>query len=189
MAQQLPLIVGFGGINAAGRASSHHAYRRIILDKLTQPERTETLLSLATLMGLTEFDNGLYRNQAGESVSADALIEDIQQQIIDNTLIRRIQPDCFDVEKVLFNKPASMSNEAGQFNFQLRKRQLPQTIPDNWQVTESSPGLFDIQVSGKLDVIFPDSKTAAVQSAGQLPSGFQPGKLYQSRNHPRNLLG
>lgn len=187
MAQQLPLIVGFGGINAAGRASSHHAYRRIILDKLTQPERTETLLSLAALMGLTEFDNGLYRNQAGESVSADALIEDIQQQIIDNTLIRRIQPDCFDVEKVLFNKPASMSNEAGQFNFQLRKRQLPQTIPDNWQVTESSPGLFDIQVSGKLDVIFPDSKTAAVQSAGQLPSGFQPGKLYQSRNHPRNL--
>lgn len=64
---------------------------------------------------------------------------------------------------------------------------MPQNIPANWQVTETAPGQFEIEAEGQLDAILPDTKVAPVQSAGQLPSGFTPGKLYQSRNHPRNL--
>ncbi|MCV6588089.1 MAG: beta-ketoacyl synthase [Marinobacterium sp.] len=184
---QLPVIVGFGGINPAGRASFHHAYRRLILDNLSDARRTETLLSLAALMGLSRHENGNYLNSAGEAISADSLAHDIEQQVRDNTLIRRINTDCFDVERVLFNRPANAISPDGGFHFKLRKRQLPQQIPASWQVTETSPGLFDIEVSGALDVIFPDSKQAPVQSAGQLPTGFKPGQLYQSRNHPRNL--
>ena len=30
----LPVIVGMGGINAAGRTSFHQGYRRIVLDSL-----------------------------------------------------------------------------------------------------------------------------------------------------------
>ncbi len=184
---QLPVIVGFGGINPAGRASFHHAYRRLIMDSLSDQQRTETLLSLAALMGLSRYENGSYLNSAGEPISAQALAADIEQQVRNNTLIRQIQEDCFDVNNVMFNRPASASNPDGDIRFQLRKRQMPLQIPANWQVTESSPGLFDIIVTGALEVIFPDSKQAPVQSAGQLPTGFKPGKLYQSRNHPRNL--
>ncbi|HNF09694.1 MAG TPA: hypothetical protein PLX36_10580, partial [Pseudomonadales bacterium] len=33
---RLPVIVGFGGINPAGRSSFHHGYRRLVLDVLDE---------------------------------------------------------------------------------------------------------------------------------------------------------
>ena len=38
----LPVIVGMGGINAAGRTSFHQGYRRIVLDSLNAQDRSET---------------------------------------------------------------------------------------------------------------------------------------------------
>jgi len=184
---QLPLIVGFGGINPAGRASFHHAYRRLIIDKLDNQSRTETLLDLATLMGLASFEDGQYLNVAGESQSVDTLLETLKPQLLNNTLIRKIHPDWFDVDNVLFNKPAKLKAGEQGLQFQLRKRQMPRQIPDSWQVTESAPGVFDIHVDAPMDVILPDTKESGVKAAGQLPTGFEPGTLYQSRNHPRNL--
>ena len=54
----LPIIVGMGGINAAGRTSSHQGFRRIVLDQLTQQARQETLLGLASLMNLVKRESG-----------------------------------------------------------------------------------------------------------------------------------
>ena len=48
----LPVIVGMGGINAAGRTSFHQGYRRIVLDALNAQDRSETFLGLATLVKL-----------------------------------------------------------------------------------------------------------------------------------------
>ena len=184
---QLPVIVGFGGINPAGRASFHHAYRRLIIDKLDPQSQEETLTDLAILTGLATSSNGQYINQDGIACNAADLIKDLRNQLLDRTLIRRIEKSCFDVENVMFNKAASLNCGDNTLKFRLRKRQMPVNIPNNWQVTESAPGQFDIEVTGQMDAIIPDTKTAPVQSAGQLPSGFEPGKLYQSRNHPRNL--
>lgn len=184
---QLPVIVGFGGINPAGRASFHHAYRRLIIDKLDSKSRQETLTDLAILTGLATASNGNYLNQEGIECSAIDLVKDLQPQLLNSTLIRRIENNSFDVDNVVFNKAASLNCGEDTLSFRLRKRQMPQNIPENWSVTETSPGQFDIQVSGHMDVILPDTKKAPVQAAGQLPSGFKPGKLYQSRNHPRNL--
>ena len=50
--QRLPVIVGFGGINGAGRASGHHAYARLVYSALPEAQRSRTLAALATLMGL-----------------------------------------------------------------------------------------------------------------------------------------
>ena len=50
--QRLPVIVGFGGVNAAGRASGHHAYARMAYSALSAAQRERTLDALATLMGL-----------------------------------------------------------------------------------------------------------------------------------------
>ena len=48
----LPVIVGFGGYNAAGRSSFHHGYRRTVLGSLSPEKQQSTLASLAVLMGL-----------------------------------------------------------------------------------------------------------------------------------------
>ena len=40
---RLPVIVGFGGYNAAGRSSFHHGFRRIVIETLDAQARQETL--------------------------------------------------------------------------------------------------------------------------------------------------
>jgi hypothetical protein len=55
---KLPVIVGFGGYNAAGRVSFHHAYHRIILESLERGTRESTLANLAVLMGLAQYQEG-----------------------------------------------------------------------------------------------------------------------------------
>ena len=47
---RLPVIVGFGGINPAGRSSGHHSYRRLVFDQLSLEQQQKTLQSLAALM-------------------------------------------------------------------------------------------------------------------------------------------
>ena len=56
----LPVIIGFGGINASGRTSSHHGYRRLVLDHLDTQSRLDTLTDLATLTNKATFYNGLF---------------------------------------------------------------------------------------------------------------------------------
>jgi acetoacetyl-[acyl-carrier protein] synthase len=69
----------------------------------------------------------------------------------------------------------------------MRKRHLPNRLPDNWQVTSVDGDTVEVTISGTFSAILPDTKRAPVSAAGQLPDGFEPGSLYQSRNHPRNL--
>ena len=47
---KLPVIVGFGGVNAAGRSSFHHGHNRMIFDVLDSEKQSRTLQSLAALM-------------------------------------------------------------------------------------------------------------------------------------------
>ena len=54
MSVSLPLIVGYGGYNAAGRSSSHQAFRRMILESLSPDQQQQTIVSLACLMGLVK---------------------------------------------------------------------------------------------------------------------------------------
>ncbi|KAA0874655.1 beta-ketoacyl synthase [Nitrincola tapanii] len=184
---QLPVIVGFGGINPAGRSSFHHGYRRLILDRLDTDSKTETLMSLASLMGLLRYEGDSYVTREGQSRPIHELLQELEPYIRDNTLIRRIHPDWFDVQHIMLNRPASLQGDAPGLTFCLRSRHLPAVIPDNWRLTEREGGLTQVEVSGLCDVIFPDSRVAAVQSAGMLPTGFDPASLYQSRNHPRGL--
>ena len=184
---QLPVIVGFGGISPAGRASFHHGYRRLILDQLDSRSRQETLTGLATLMARATSDNGEYVTRSGERLSAAQLAEQLAPELLSNTLIRRIHPDWFDVNNVMMNRHAVLQGADSDLVFKIRNRHLPNHIPGNWQVTEKGLGHSEVRVSGSCEMILPDSRIAPVQSAGMLPTGFDPGTLYQSRNHPRGL--
>ncbi len=184
---QLPVIVGFGGISPAGRSSNYHAFNRIIFDKLDSATRQETLLDLAVLTGLGSFSDGSYKDSAGNPINGSALTQKLEKELLSRTLIRRIPSEQFDANSVLMNSAARISAAEGTINFRLRSRLLPENIPDNWRVSPLDSGMVDVAVSGGTEVIFPDSRRLPVQAAGTLPTGFEPGKLYQSRNHPRAL--
>ncbi|MCW8886530.1 MAG: beta-ketoacyl synthase [Motiliproteus sp.] len=183
----LPVIIGFGGINPAGRSSFHHAYRRIILDNINEKDANQTLLGLTTLMNLVHSQDGQLVDHNDKPLSQQEIISKYRQQVLDNTLIRHIHPDCFDVEHLVFNQPAHITSVGEECKFTLRKRHLPAHIPEEWKIEDIGLGMVEVNILGTTDLIFKDYKRALVQSAGQLPTGFKPGNLYQSRSHPRNL--
>lgn len=167
--RRLPVIAGFGGVNAAGRVSFHHAYRRLVIDAIGEAERNRTYSSLAALMRLQD-DPGAAATRA---------------YIDAHTLIRKIE--LFDVDQVLCHKSARVRGEAGALSFVLSKKHLPEQIPPGWQVHDAGDGNCRVDVAEGTDVLFPDRRRSRVSCAGQVPTGFDPAALYQSRNHPRAL--
>ena len=186
---RLPVIVGFGGINSAGRTSFHQAYRRIIFDLLPNAIQQEVLLDLATITNIAEYQNGQWLTADGEALDADTLIDTFGEEILARTLIRRIHPSLFDVDNVVIHKSSALSpvSEGEKLSFSVKTRSLPDNIPTNWQVKALSNSHSEITVDGTLETFIKDTKSLSVKAAGQLPTGFDPSKLYQSRNHPRGL--
>ncbi|MCB1646933.1 MAG: beta-ketoacyl synthase [Pseudomonadales bacterium] len=167
---RLPVIVGFGGINPAGRSSGHHAFRRLIIDKLGDVQANETWQSLASLMQL-------------QGPLTDEQIAYMRA----HSLVRKIETNLFDPANIRVNKSANLTPSGEAITFTLRKTHLPDQLPASWQVTETTGGQVVVTAREQLEVLFPDSRVSRVNSGGQLPSGFEPDKLYQSRNHPRGL--
>lgn len=169
------MIVGFGGINPAGRTSSHHGYRRLIIDRLDENLATETYHSLAAIMGIDRNEGGLTAEQ--------------KSYILDHTLIRKLEKNLFDADAIRQHKSAKIFPTSIPLKFFVKKNQLPDVVPSMWHICEvgSNDGMVEVTVNEELDILFQDQRTSRVQSAGQLPSGFEPDKLYQSRHHPRGL--
>jgi len=189
----LPVIIGFGGINAAGRTSSHHGYRRLIVDHLDTQSRLDTMTDLATLTNKATFINGLYYiagpgQEQGKGLTQAQLAKQLGEELKDATLIRPIRPEAYDIHQLVLNKAAEIRPASGDCTcIRMRRRHLPSSLPDNWQVSTVDGDTVEVTISGAFSAILPDTKRAPVSAAGQLPDGFDPGTLYQSRNHPRNL--
>lgn len=166
--QRLPVIVGFGGINAAGRSSGHHAYTRMTWSAQSEAQRGRTLGALASLMGL-------------EHASSQ------EQFILEHTLVRRIEASHFDVDAVSWNQRLPIQGDQQSVNFDLERKHMPDVIPPHWIVTATSVTHVNVQIVGQQEFLLPTTRPFEVKSAGQLPTGFEPGKLYPSRNHPRGL--
>lgn len=169
MSSPVPVIVGFGGINPAGRVSFDHAYRRTVIDVLGKDPADDTYASLAGLM----------------NVDGDSTDESVRAHILDNTLIRRI--DCFDPESIQWQRNARLAAPpSGPVGFTISRRDLPDEVPAGWSLREREDGRIEVTTE-RIEVLIPDRRTSKVTSAGQTPSGFEPGKLYPSRSHPRGL--
>lgn len=163
----LPLIVAMGGMNAAGRSSGHHAYRRMVIDKLSQKEQRETIQALAAMTGI------------------DA---DLKQEILDSTLIRRVEANHFDPDKVPWLTPLDAeANNQQPIEFECKAKQLPVEVPESWQLTPLDDGRVKVQIVGAGQLHIKNTRKSPVQSAGQLPTGFDPAAQYNSRFHPRGL--
>jgi acetoacetyl-[acyl-carrier protein] synthase len=169
--QRLPVIVGFGGVSAAGRSSGHHAFDRMVYSALPEPQRQRTLASLAALMGPYALSG----------------TEPREQYILDHTLVRRVELNHFDVDSVSWNQRFPTQSNGHPVSFDIARKHLPSVIPRDWEVTPSTVTHVNVKIFGQQDFLLPTHREFEVKAAGQLPTGFDPGKLYPSRNHPRGL--
>ncbi len=182
----LPIITSFGGFNAAGRSSFHQAYRRMVIDSLSSDERQETLAGLATMMGLVSFSDGQYKDADAKALSLDEIETRFAEQVLNGTLVRRIEEKYLDVDNVVDFSNVDIS-QTSRSQFQMSKRKLPQPLPENWSIEEKDEKNVIVSVEGDLAVKMETSRKLDVSSAGQLPSGFEPADCYKSRFHPRGL--
>ena len=168
---KLPVIVGFGGINAAGRSSFHHAHNRMVYSALSADKKATTLRSLAALTGVPV-----------EQAS------DHENTLLAATLIRQINTDHFDTDNIPWNKRLTANPADEQpMTFMAKSKHLPEQIPSNWTVTDLGDKQVKVTISGETNFLLPSMREATVRSAGMLPTGFDPAAAYQSRNHPRGI--
>lgn len=182
----LPVIVGFGGYNAAGRSSGHRAYHRMIFESLSPMAQQETILSLAALMKLAVWEDGSW-SVDGQLQSPEACAQLCREAVLQGTLIRRIEASFFDPDAAVANKSVRWEVSAGADLFVLATKNLPEPLPLHWDVTAIDDKFSQVKLTQPLDMFLPCAAPMAVQAAGQLPSGFNPGAHYKSLNHPRGL--
>jgi acetoacetyl-[acyl-carrier protein] synthase len=166
--KSIAVIAGFGGINAAGRSSAHHAYRRTVIDVLDAGAADETFRALAGLMG----------------VRGD-LDDSRRHYILEHTLVRGIELSFLDVRQVGWNCRARLAEGGRAVSFEIPRRDLPDPVPTGWTVAPGDSGRVRVTVPDGVDLFLPVTRSLDVSAAGQLPSGFDPKSLYPGRGHPR----
>ncbi len=142
----------------------------MVLDALGEEDANTTWASLGALMNV------------GHESAAE------RDYIRDHTLVRKIETNLFNPEAILAHKVAQLgSPDEAPITFSIKRNQLPEVIPPSWQVKDIEGQRVLVTAREHLDILFPDARTSRVNSAGQLPTGFDPEVLYQSRSHPRGL--
>ncbi len=160
----------------------------MILETLGVAERRETVAGLATLMGLVSWNNGQYHSRAGQVMSAEDVEAHFTEEVIKGTLVRRIEPQHFDVDRVPVRRPFTVAGDAHQpAIFTVNQKQLPDPIPAHWEVATLDDTHVRVTIQGAQELHLETEQALPVQSAGQLPSGFEPGDHYRSLFHPRGL--
>ena len=184
MPHVLPVIVGFGGFNAAGRSSSHQAFRRMVLESLPPSEQHSTIASLACLMGLVRAEGESYIDTQGAELTIETVFEQYQQAVIAGTLVRKIEH--FDPANLSGHRKVDFSDQQ-VIIFTMAKRDLPKQLPADWQIRELEDGRVEITTSGEDKHLVSVPYELAAKAAGQLPRGFDLTEHYNARFHPRGL--
>lgn len=185
---RLPVIVGFGGVNPAGRSSFHHGFRRMVIDKLPVQEATETYVALGVMMGVVTWDGNQLKDQEGNTFPKEDILAKYGEYIKEHTLIRRVEIEHFDADHVHYHKPMNLDGSSDDLQIKVKEKELPNDIPENWEIgSKDDSGKILVTIKNGMKVFFADTKKLTVQSAGQLPRGFNPGAQYASKNHPRGL--
>lgn len=167
---RLPVITGFGGVSPAGRSSAHHGFRRLVIDALPAAEAAATWRSLAALMGIPDPDG-----------------EESRARMRAHTLVRRIETEHFDSDRIAWNRRMQWAPPAEGIRFRVAAAQLPDPLPASWRVLEREGRQVEILVTEALELLLPAERRSEVNAAGQLPAGFDPRALYPARSHPRGL--
>jgi acetoacetyl-[acyl-carrier protein] synthase len=141
----------------------------MVIDALPGAIAASTYRSLAGLMNIHKYTD-------------DAATRD---HINAHTLVRKIE--CFDTAAIPWQRNVTLSPTGESLAFKMQRRQLPDRVPSEWQITADGEKDVLVTLPGKLHALMEDMRGSRVTSAGQVPTGFDPNRLYQSRNHPRGL--
>ncbi|MDB3897979.1 beta-ketoacyl synthase [Gammaproteobacteria bacterium] len=186
---RLPVITGFGGINAAGRSSGHHGYRRLVIDALPKSQAQATYHNLAALTGQLKKQDGKWLDRGGSEIQLDSYLSQLAPALRQGSLIRELENNLFDPNRLPYNRNVSLGSASDKpLQFEMRRKDLPSPLPAGWTVNDAqSKGQVSVSASENLEIVLQSARETAVHSAGQLPSGFDPAQLYPARNHPRGL--
>ena len=182
----LPLIVGMGGINAAGRTSFHQGFRRIVIDMLEKEARLETFVGLASLMKLVSLKDGELVDKDGVIVERGEIEQRFGKQILNGTLIRKIEKDHFDVDATTWQQNMTLKLDS-PISFEIKAKELPKPLPSTWTVKELDSGLVRVDVIDTLKVRHETTRDNPIKAAGQFPTGFDTSVMYNSRYQPKGL--
>ncbi|MDH1054103.1 beta-ketoacyl synthase [Aquipseudomonas alcaligenes] len=180
---RLPVIVGFGGYNAAGRSSFHHGFRRIVQESLDAASRQETLAGLAVMMKLVQVVDGQFRSHADQPLTPAEIEARYGAEILAGTLVRRIDKRHLDVDAAHWQKNLTVSGA----QFTTLRKHLPEPLPASWTIEALDEQQVRVTLNDSCEFKVDSYRALPVKSAGQLPSGFEPGELYHSHFHPRGL--
>ena len=183
----LPLIVGMGGINAAGRTSFHQGFRRIVIDSLQKEARQETFLGLATLMNLVRLKGSVLVDSNDETIDRNDIEARFGQQILDGTLIRKIEKNHFDVDATPWHQKMTLTAKDQAMTFQVKRKELPTPLPSGWKISDIDNNMVNVEITGGLEIKHNAFRDNPIKAAGQFPKGFEPANLYNSRYQPRGL--
>jgi acetoacetyl-[acyl-carrier protein] synthase len=183
----LPLVIGMGGINAAGRTSFHQGFRRIVIDKLNAEARQETFIGLATLMKLVSYQDGQLIDHNDSIIAPEDVESVFGQQILAGTLIRKIEKNHFDPDATHWHQKMNVTPTGENISFELRTKELPKPVPSSWTVTDLGDGRVSVEIPEELTITHDAYRDNPIKAAGQFPTGFEPAKLYNSRYQPRGL--
>jgi len=141
------------------------------------------------MMKLVRFEDGHYLDAAdGARLDLAAIEQRHAAQILGSTLIRRIEKQYFDVDAAHWHKNLTLeASDAQPLSFTTTRKQLPEPLPANWSVEELADNQVRVTLHDSVEVKVDSYREMPVKSAGQLPTGFEPGELYASRFHPRGL--
>ncbi|MES2817396.1 MAG: beta-ketoacyl synthase [Pseudomonadota bacterium] len=185
---RLPVIIGFGGYNAAGRSSFHHGFRRTVIESMDVRARQETLAGLAVMMKLVQVLEGIYVDAQGIALTLAQIETRFAEPILAATLVRRIEAQHLDVDAAPWHKVIQLDSPDDQaLSFTTVAKQLPEPLPANWSVQALDATRVRVTLHGSCDFKVDSYRALPVKSAGQLPTGFEPGELYNSHFHPRGL--
>ena len=159
-----PVLVAAGGVNSAGRTSRRHAYRRMVWDHLAAGVKEETQAALAQMMGHQD-----------------------PSWIADHTLVREIEPEWFDHRAVPWQRKVTVAAEQGETRFEYAPGGMAEGRIRDGHTAPIDGKRVSVTLAPEAEVLLPSVRQFEVSCAGQLPSGFSPGDLYGSRNHPRAL--
>ena len=114
------------------------------------------------------------RDETARALTAMMDAQDVDE-VLGGTLVRKIERGYFDPSAIPTNHRFRVDDVHGVVNL----------APDGFATSRATDALRGLS-SG--DTIYVASEREfEVSVAGQLPSGFDPGALYTSRNHPRGL--
>ncbi|HEY7772168.1 MAG TPA: beta-ketoacyl synthase [Marinagarivorans sp.] len=185
---RLPVITAFGGFNAAGRSSFHHAYKRTIFDSLPELEQRKNCFALASIMGLLQWRQGDYHWKDGGQFDPVHDFAKLRVAVAEGSLVRKIEASYFDVDAVDFGKKLTLAGSSEAPNkITIARRDLPETLPEGWRLVAENGREVTVAIGASLQAYVTQPTAMPVQAAGQLPTGFDPGSHYRSLHHPRGL--